>query len=126
MTGEHVLWTAISVVLAGVVLFLAITWRGDRTDARCWPTNDATQTQHRDSENGGRHVPLFIIEFLVTEIRHRWRMVRASKDAGYTTETVIGIALLAALAIAVIAIIAAKITAKANSINLDGGGGTKT
>jgi len=72
-------------------------------------------------------VPLFIIDFLVTEIRHRWRMVRASKDAGYTTETVIGIALLAALAIAVIAIIAAKITSKANSINLDGtGGGTKT
>jgi hypothetical protein len=74
-------------------------------------------------------VPLFIIDFLVTEIRHRWRMVRASKDAGYTTETVIGIALLAALAIAVIAIIAiiaAKVTAKANSINLEGGGGTKT
>ena len=71
-------------------------------------------------------MPLFIIDFLVTKIRHRWRMVRASKDAGYTTETVIGIALLAALAIAVIAIIAAKVTAKANNINLDGGGGTKT
>jgi hypothetical protein len=71
-------------------------------------------------------VPLFVIDFLVTEIRHRWRMLRETKDSGYTTETVIGIALLAALAIAVIAIIAAKITAKANSINLDGGGGTKT
>ena len=71
-------------------------------------------------------MPLFLIDFLVTEIRQRWRMVRASKDAGYTTETVIGIALLAALAIAVIAIIAAKVTAKANNINLDGGGGTKT
>ena len=70
---------------------------------------------------------MFLMGFLLTEIRHRWRMVRANKDAGYTTETVIGIALLAALAIAVIAIIAAKITAKANSINLDGtGGGTKT
>ncbi len=71
-------------------------------------------------------MPLFLIDFLVTEIRQRWRMVQASKDAGYTTETVIGIALLAALAIAVIAIIAAKVTAKANNINLDGGGGTKT
>lgn len=71
-------------------------------------------------------MPLFVIDFLVTEIRHRWRMLRETKDSGYTTETVIGIALLAALAIAVIAIIAAKITAKANSINLDGGGGTKT
>ena len=71
-------------------------------------------------------MPLFVIDFLVTEIRRRWRTLRASKDAGYTTETVIGIELLAALAIAVIAIIAAKITAKANAINLDGGGGTKT
>ncbi len=70
---------------------------------------------------------LFVIDLLVTEIRHRWRIVRESKDAGYTTETVIGVALLAALAIAVIAIIAAKITAKANSINLNGtGGGTAT
>jgi len=73
------------------------------------------------------HMSLFVIDLLVTEIRHRWRIVRESKDAGYTTETVIGVALLAALAIAVIAIIAAKITAKANSINLNGtGGGTAT
>jgi len=72
-------------------------------------------------------MPLFIIDLLVTEIRHRWRILRESKDAGYTTETVIGVALLAALAIAVIAIIATKITNKANSINLDGtGGGTAT
>jgi tRNA A37 threonylcarbamoyladenosine synthetase subunit TsaC/SUA5/YrdC len=67
---------------------------------------------------------VFLIGFLLTEIRHRWQIVKDSKDAGYTTETVIGIALLAALAIAVLAIIAAKITAKANSINLDGGGTT--
>jgi hypothetical protein len=65
---------------------------------------------------------VFLIEYLLTEIRYRWRMVKATKDAGYTTETVIAIALLAVLAIAVLAIIAAKITAKANSINLDGGG----
>jgi hypothetical protein len=67
---------------------------------------------------------MFLVGYLITEIRNRWQIVKASKDAGYTTETVIGIALLAALAIAVIAIIAGKITAKANSINLDGGTAT--
>ena len=65
---------------------------------------------------------MFVINYLFSEIRHRWHIVKASKDAGYTTETVIGIALLAALAIAVLAIIAAKITSKANSINLGAGG----
>ena len=39
-------------------------------------------------------------------------------DAGYTTETVVVIALLVALAIAAIAIIATKVLAKANSLNL--------
>jgi hypothetical protein len=68
---------------------------------------------------------VFLIGYLLSEIRYRWQIVKGSKDSGYTTETVIAVALLAALAIAVIAIIAAKITAKANSINLDGGG-TKT
>jgi hypothetical protein len=67
---------------------------------------------------------MFLIEYLFSEIRYRWQVVKASKDAGYTTETVIAVALLAALAIAVIAIIAGKITAKANSINLDGGKST--
>lgn len=68
---------------------------------------------------------MFLVGHLLSEIRSRWQVVKASKDAGYTTETVIGIALLAALAIAVLAIIAVKITAKANSINL-GSGGTTT
>jgi hypothetical protein len=67
---------------------------------------------------------MFLIGYLVTEIRHRWQSVKDTKDAGYTTETVIAVALLAALAIAVLAIIAVKITAKANSINLGGGTGT--
>jgi hypothetical protein len=71
------------------------------------------------------HAIVFLIAYLLSEIRYRWQIVKDSKDAGYTTETVIAIALLAALAIAVVAIITAKIAAKANSINLDGGG-TKT
>ena len=39
-------------------------------------------------------------------------------DAGYTTETVIVTSLLAAAALAVIAIIVAKVTGLANSINM--------
>jgi hypothetical protein len=58
-----------------------------------------------------------------------WALIRAhlavaitalkrSKDAGYTTETVVVIALLVAMALAAIAIIAAKVLAKANGLNL--------
>jgi hypothetical protein len=39
-------------------------------------------------------------------------------DAGYTTETVVVIALLVAMALAAIAIITAKVLAKANGLNL--------
>ncbi|UGQ13589.1 hypothetical protein LO772_08280 [Yinghuangia sp. ASG 101] len=42
----------------------------------------------------------------------------ARDERGYSTETVLVTALLVALAIAVIAIIALKVTNKANSINL--------
>ncbi|HEY7146199.1 MAG TPA: hypothetical protein VH637_18315 [Streptosporangiaceae bacterium] len=44
--------------------------------------------------------------------------LKRSKDAGYTTETVVVIALLVAMALAAIAIIAAKVLAKANGLNL--------
>ena len=43
---------------------------------------------------------------------------RLSDDSGYTTETVIVTSLLAALALAVIAIIVAKVTGLANSLNV--------
>jgi len=57
-----------------------------------------------------------------------WALIRAhlaaaitelkrGKDAGYTTETVVVIALLVAMALAAIAIIAAKVLAKANGLN---------
>lgn len=54
-------------------------------------------------------------------------LVRAQRrlvldQAGYTTQTVIMTALLAALAIAVGLIITTKVLAKANSIDLDGNG----
>ncbi|MGW9205674.1 hypothetical protein ACWGR4_01620 [Embleya sp. NPDC055664] len=48
--------------------------------------------------------------------RAMWRMTH--EDDGYTTETVIVTALLAAAAIAIVAIIVAKITGKANGIDL--------
>lgn len=47
------------------------------------------------------------------ELRRRMR-----DDAGYSTETVIVTALLAILALAVVGIIAVKVTDKANGINL--------
>ncbi|WP_431953437.1 hypothetical protein [Actinacidiphila sp. bgisy167] len=43
---------------------------------------------------------------------------RMREDGGYSTETVIVTALLALLALAVVGIIAAKVTSKANGIDL--------
>jgi hypothetical protein len=51
-------------------------------------------------------------------LRARLAWLRRHGDDGYTTETVVVIALLVALAIAAIAIIAAKVLAKANGLNL--------
>jgi hypothetical protein len=51
-------------------------------------------------------------------LRDRLAQARRNGEAGYTTDTVIVIALLVALAIAAIAIITAKVLAKTNSVNL--------
>ena len=51
-------------------------------------------------------------------LRARLAAARATRDAGYTTETVVVTALLVALAIAAVAIIVAKVLAKANGLNL--------
>jgi hypothetical protein len=53
-----------------------------------------------------------------TALRARLAWLRRQGDDGYTTETVVVIALLVALAIAAIAIIATKVLAKANGLNL--------
>lgn len=51
---------------------------------------------------------------------HRDRLIRLlRRDGGYSTETAVWTALLATAAIAVAAIIVSKVTAKANSIDLD-------
>jgi hypothetical protein len=61
---------------------------------------------------------VLLINIVLTELRHRWRTLRDTGDAGYTTETVIIIGLLAAAAIAVIGIVIAKLVTKANGIDL--------
>jgi hypothetical protein len=54
-------------------------------------------------------------------IRDRLALARAQRElapeAGYSTEAVIVIALLSAMAIAAVAIIAAKVLSKANSVD---------
>ena len=62
--------------------------------------------------------PLAYLLTAASLLRARLAAVRRTRDAGYTSETVVVIALLVILALGVIAIIAAKVTAKANSINL--------
>lgn len=62
-------------------------------------------------------MPLDCLRTLVTGLRARLAQARHG-DAGYTTETVVVIALLVALAIAAVAIITTKVLAKANSLNL--------
>jgi hypothetical protein len=61
---------------------------------------------------------LVFLRAAAVALRGRLTAARRSRDAGYTTETVVVIALLVALALAAIAIITAKVIAKANSINL--------
>ncbi|MBV9163760.1 MAG: hypothetical protein JO281_19915 [Pseudonocardiales bacterium] len=55
---------------------------------------------------------------LSAALRTRIDELRRNPDAGYTTETVVVTALLIVAALTVVAIIIAKVTAKANDINL--------
>ena len=55
---------------------------------------------------------------LLAMLRARRDRLRAEGDAGYSTETVLVTALLVAAALLVVGIIVAKVTAKANGINL--------
>jgi hypothetical protein len=61
-----------------------------------------------------------LLDRTTTTVRERLTHLRRNlrDDAGYTTETVVITALLALLAITVVGIIVAKVTAKANGINL--------
>jgi hypothetical protein len=55
---------------------------------------------------------------LWTTLKARWEALRREPEAGYSTEAVLVTALLVVAALAVIAIIITKVTAKANGINL--------
>ena len=54
---------------------------------------------------------------LVSLLKARWELSRATSEAGYSTEAVVVTALLVGLAVAAVAIIATKVLAKANSIS---------
>jgi hypothetical protein len=60
---------------------------------------------------------LTVIKNLMQVLFARFQALRAEPDAGYSTETVIVTALLAALALTAVGIIVAKVVAKANSIS---------
>jgi hypothetical protein len=62
-------------------------------------------------------MPFTYLRILAAMLRARLAQARR-RDGGYTTETVVVIALLVALAIAAVAIITAKVLAKAGSLNL--------
>jgi hypothetical protein len=55
---------------------------------------------------------------LWTTLKARWDVLRREPEAGYSTETVLVTALLVVAALAIIAIIIAKVTAKATGITL--------
>ena len=59
-----------------------------------------------------------LVQMMITELRTRSRPLRDEPDAGYSTETVLVTALLVLLAITVVAVLAAKIMAKVQEIQL--------
>ena len=63
---------------------------------------------------------LTILRHLLTLLHDRWQSLRADPEAGYTTETVIVTALLAALALTAVGIIVAKVVTAANHISTGG------
>ncbi|KOX19287.1 hypothetical protein ADK67_34010 [Saccharothrix sp. NRRL B-16348] len=58
------------------------------------------------------------MEALWTILQARWETLRREPDAGYSTETVLVTALLVLAALAVVAIVVAKVTEKANGITM--------
>ena len=65
---------------------------------------------------------LIILRHLYEVLHSRWEALRADPEGGYTTETVIVTALLAALALTAVGIIVAKVVAAANNISTGSGG----
>jgi hypothetical protein len=65
---------------------------------------------------------LIVLRHLFSVLHGRWEALRADPEAGYTTETVIVTALLAALALTAVGIIVAKVVSAANNISTGSGG----
>ena len=65
---------------------------------------------------------LIILRHLYAVLHARWEALRADPEGGYTTETVIVTALLAALALTAVGIIVAKVVSAANNISTGSGG----
>ena len=65
---------------------------------------------------------LIVLRHLFSVLHGRWEALRADPEAGYTTETVIVTALLAALALTAVGIIVAKVISAANNISTGSGG----
>ncbi len=66
---------------------------------------------------------LNIIRHLIAQLRSRLQVLRAEPEAGYSTEAVVVIALLVAMAITAVGIIAAKVISTAHNISTGGGSG---
>lgn len=67
-------------------------------------------------------VELTIIRQLITQLRGRLQEIRAEPEAGYSTEAVVVIALLVAMAVTAVGIIAAKVLSTAHNISTGSGG----
>jgi hypothetical protein len=65
---------------------------------------------------------LTFIRQLIAHLRHRLQVLRAQPEAGYSTEAVVVIALLVAMAITAVGIIAAKVISTAHNISTGSGG----
>ena len=66
------------------------------------------------------NVLLHAVAQLIGALRQRLRVLRAQPEAGYSTEAVVVIALLVAMAITAVGIIAAKVISSAHNISTGG------
>jgi hypothetical protein len=64
---------------------------------------------------------LSLIRQLIAQLRSRLQTIRAEPEAGYSTEAIVVIALLVAMAITAVGVIAAKVLATAHNISTGSG-----
>ena len=64
---------------------------------------------------------LAVIRHLINQLRARLQTIRAEPEAGYSTEAVVVIALLVAMAVTAVGIIAVKVLSAAHKISTGSG-----